>query len=71
MREIRLSGSEGGGTGNRASLPLSRLATHEPRKTWMAGPSPAMTMGAGAAVSFRPDRPDDRCGPRNAVGRWR
>ena len=45
MREIRLSGSEGGGTGNRASLPLSRLAMGEQRKTWMAGPSPAMTMG--------------------------
>ncbi len=45
MREIRTSGSEGGGIEtNRRSLPLSRLSYGtSASKTWMAGTSPAMT----------------------------
>jgi hypothetical protein len=45
MREIRTSGSEGGGIeANRCSLPLSRLSCGtSASKTWMAGTSPAMT----------------------------
>jgi len=45
MREIRTSGSEGGGIEtNRRSLPLSRLyGCRADAKTWMAGTSPAMT----------------------------
>jgi len=45
MREIRTSGSEGGGNEtNRRSLPLSRLARRDAaRKTWMPATSAGMT----------------------------
>src|SRR5258707_12856400 len=44
MREIRKSGSEGGGIEtNRCFLPLSRLSGGARSKAWMAGTSPAMT----------------------------
>jgi hypothetical protein len=58
MREIRTSGSEGGGIeANRCSLPLSRLSCRSSAsKTWMAGTRPAMTPEIGTPSKPRPEQ---------------